>query len=269
MDTQELARRVRAHSVKMVYSGKSSHIGSALSMVDILAVLYGEVLNVSPTTASDINRDYFILSKGHGGASLYATLAECGFIEVSELAKHYQNGSPYSGHVSHKGIPGVELSTGSLGHGLPVAVGLALSAKLDDRKSKVYVLVGDGEIMEGANWEALMFASHHNLDNLTILIDRNRLQSFKDTELTIALEPLDRKLEAFGACVFDIDGHNHRDLIQVLSEQTTEQPKAIIANTIKGKGISYMENKVLWHYKFPDDAQLKQALMEIEDGIKR
>lgn len=263
MKTVELARRVRAHSVKMVNAGKSSHIGSALSMVDILAVLYGKVLNASPSNIEDPNRDYFILSKGHGGASLYATLAECGFFDIEELSKHYQNGSPFSGHVSHKGIPGVEFSTGSLGHGLPVATGLALASKIDDKPNKIVVLLGDGEVMEGANWEALLFAGHHNLDNLTVIIDRNRLQSFTDTEKTVALEPLNKKFEAFGAMVVEVDGHDHAMLEKAFSTESNGMPKVVIAKTVKGKGVSYMENQVLWHYKFPDDQLLAIALNEI------
>lgn len=268
MISVKIANRVRKHSVDMVHRGKSSHIGSALSMVDILAVLYTDFLNVSPDNLDDPERDYFILSKGHGGASLYATLAEVGFFPVEELSRHYQNGSPFSGHVSHKGIPGVEFSTGSLGHGLPVATGLALASKIDGRSNKVVVLVGDGELMEGANWEALLFAAHHRLDNLIVVVDRNRLQSFKDTEKTVALDPLDKKIDAFGADCLEIDGHDHEALYRTFSSTVEGKPTVIIANTIKGKGVSYMENKVIWHYKFPDEEQLKIAHSDISRGLK-
>ncbi|WP_133013302.1 transketolase [Marinomonas flavescens] len=265
MNSTELAYRVRKHALVMVNKGKSSHIGSALSMVDILAVLYNDFLNISPLNIASDDRDYFILSKGHGGASLYATLAVKGFFPVHELDKHYQNGTPFSGHVSHKGIPGVEFSTGSLGHGLPVATGLALASKIDNRNSRACVIVGDGEMMEGSNWEALMFAAHHKLDNLTVIIDRNRLQSFTDTENTVALEPLDSKLNAFGCYCLEVDGHDHVEILKALNNKDNDgRVKVIIANTIKGKGVSYMENKVVWHYKFPDDEQLRAALNEID-----
>ncbi|QMV12974.1 transketolase [Vibrio spartinae] len=267
MDSISLARKVREHSVKMVHRGRSSHIGSALSIVDILAVLYTDVLNISLETVNDPERDIFILSKGHAGASLYATLAERGFFPISDLDQHYQNGSLYSGHVSHKGIPGVEFSTGSLGHGLPVAVGIALAAKLDGLKNKVFVLLGDGEILEGSNWESLAFASHHKLDNLCIIIDRNNLQSFKSTEATIALEPMVDKFLAFGVGCQRVHGHDHTKLKAEFSSMEDDRPKVIIADTIKGKGISYMENQVLWHYKYPDEEQLKLALEEISGGM--
>ena len=266
MNSISLARKVREHALIMVNAGKSSHIGSALSMVDILAVLYHDILNVSPKSVFDPNRDYFILSKGHGGASLYATLAERGFFKITELDKHCQNGSIFSGHVSHKGVPGVEFSTGSLGHGLPVAVGLALSSKIDRRNNRIYVLLGDGETLEGSNWEALAFASHHKLDNLCVIIDRNRLQSFKDTEKTVALEPLGDKFKAFGAHCLNIDGHNHEILREALSAYFDNKPLVILANTIKGKGVSYMEGQVVWHYKFPDEKQLEIALSDVSGG---
>jgi transketolase len=269
MSSIEVANKVRKHSVNMVHRGKSSHIGAALSMVDILAVLYADFLNVSPENINDPNRDYFILSKGHGGASLYATLAETGFFPVEELVNHYQNGSQFSGHVSHKGIPGVEFSTGSLGHGLPVATGLALASKIDKRDNKVVVLVGDGELMEGSNWEALLFAAHHKLDNLIVIVDRNRLQSFKDTEETVALEPLGKKFYAFGADCVEVNGHDHEALHYAFSSTIEGKPTVIIANTIKGKGVSYMENKVIWHYKFPDEEQLKTAYDDIERGLNK
>lgn len=269
MNSIDLANKVRKHTVDMVHRGQSSHVGSALSMVDILAVLYSDFLNVSACNVTDPDRDYFILSKGHGGASLYATLAETGFFPTKELEKHYQDGSPFSGHVSHKGIPGVEFSTGSLGHGLPVAAGLALASKIDQRCNQIVVVVGDGEIMEGSNWEALLFAAHHDLDNLTVIVDRNRLQSFKDTEKTVALDPLDKKFESFGAYCLEVDGHCHDSLVKALQSKELGKPKVIIANTIKGKGVSYMENEVIWHYKFPDKEQLRIAHDDIAKECKK
>jgi transketolase len=211
-----------------------------------------------------LGRDRFILSKGHAGVGVYATLAEFGFFSKEELSKHYTNGSYFSGHVSHKNIPGVEFSTGSLGHGLPVAAGIALSAKLDETNIKSYVLVGDGELAEGANWEAMLFASHHKLDNLVLVIDRNNLQSMTTTEKTVALEPLEKKLEAFNWKVCSVDGHDHDEIETALNMSGDGYPLAIIANTVKGKGVSYMENKVEWHYKFPNQEQLKQAILELD-----
>ena len=260
--TQELARKVRIHAVKMVNKGGSSHIGSVLSIVDILAVLYGRVMNYKNKEPKWVNRDRFILSKGHAGAGVYAVLAECGFFNIAELDKHYQDGSIFSGHVSHKGVPGVELSTGSLGHGLPVASGMALAAKIDKKSHKIFVVMSDGELDEGSNWEAFMFASHHELNNLTAVIDRNKLQSMKTTEETLSLEPLRDKLIAFGWNVIEVDGHNHDELFSAI-DSDTKKPKVIIANTIKGKGVSFMENEIAWHYRTPSGELFDQAMKEL------
>jgi transketolase len=262
----ELARKVRVHVLKMVNRGGSSHIGSILSIVDILAVLYGSVMNYRSKEPKWINRDRFILSKGHAGAGVYAVLAESGFFNVTDLEKHYQNGSVFSGHVSHRGIPGVELSTGSLGHGLPVGSGMALAAKLDKKKHRVIVLMSDGELDEGSNWEAFMFSSHHCLNNLIAVIDRNGLQSIKTTEETLALEPLEEKLNAFGWHVIEVDGHNHKELLKAIS-LPTDKPKIIIANTIKGKGVSYMENNNKWHYQTPTGELFDQAMKDLKKKI--
>jgi len=260
--TQELARKVRIHAVKMVNKGGSSHIGSVLSIVDILAVLYGRVMQYRSNEPKWVNRDRFILSKGHAGAGVYAVLAECGFFNIAELDKHYQDGSIFSGHVSHKGVPGVELSTGSLGHGLPVASGMALAAKIDKKSHKIFVVMSDGELDEGSNWEAFMFASHHELNNLTAIIDRNKLQSMKTTEETLSLEPLRDKLIAFGWNVIEVDGHNHDELFSAI-DSDTKKPKVIIANTIKGKGVSFMENEIAWHYRTPSGELFDQAMKEL------
>ena len=260
--TQELARKVRVHAVKMVNKGGSSHIGSVLSIVDILAVLYGRVMQYRSNEPKWANRDRFILSKGHAGAGVYAVLAECGFFNIAELDKHYQDGSIFSGHVSHKGVPGVELSTGSLGHGLPVASGMALAAKIDKKSHKIFVVMSDGELDEGSNWEAFMFASHHELNNLTAVIDRNKLQSMKTTEETLSLEPLRDKLIAFGWNVIEVDGHNHDELFSAI-DSDTKKPKVIIANTIKGKGVSFMENEIAWHYRTPSGELFDQAMKEL------
>ena len=266
IETQELARRVRVHALKMVNKGGSSHIGSILSIADILALLYGKVMNYKSDDPKWVDRDRFILSKGHAGAGVYAVLAECGFFDTEELGKHYQDGSVFSGHVSHKGVPGVELSTGSLGHGLPVATGMALASKIDKKSHKVLVVMSDGELDEGSNWEAFMFASHHKLNNLTVIIDRNKLQSMKTTEETLSLEPLRDKLLAFGWSVTEIDGHNHDELLSA-TNSCAKKPKVIIANTIKGKGVSFMENKIEWHYRTPNGRLFDQAMMELGEKV--
>jgi transketolase len=260
------AKNIRINAVKMVSDGGSSHIGAVLSCVDILAVLYARVMRYDCLNPDWPNRDRFILSKGHAGVGVYATLAEFGFFAKEELAKHYTDGSYFSGHVSHKNIPGVEFSTGSLGHGLPVAAGIALSAKMDGTDIKSYVLTGDGELAEGSNWEAMLFASHHKLDNLVLVIDRNNLQSMTTTEKTIALEPLEEKLAAFNWQVCSVDGHDHDALESALKMSSNGHPLAVIANTTKGKGVSYMEGKVEWHYKFPNEGQLQEAISELEKG---
>ena len=263
INSQELARRVRVHALKMVNKGGGSHIASILSSVDILAILYGRVMNYNNQEPKWINRDRFILSKGHAGVGVYAVLAECGFFDIADLDKHYQDGSVFSGHLSHKGISGVELSTGSLGHGLSIGSGIALAAKLDRKKHRVFVLMSDGELNEGSNWEAFMFSSHHCLNNLVAIIDRNRLQSIKSTEETLALEPLVKKLSAFGWHVIEVDGHNHDELFDALSS-TEDKPKIVIANTIKGKGVSFMENDNKWHYQTPKDDLFIKAIKELE-----
>jgi len=266
IETQELARKVRIHAVKMVNKGGSSHIGSVLSVVDILAVLYGKVMQYRSNNPKWDGRDRFILSKGHAGAGVYAILAECGFFDIVELDKHYQDGSIFSGHVSHKGVPGVELSTGSLGHGLPVASGMALAAKIDKKTHKVFVVMSDGELDEGSNWEAFMFAAHHGLNNLTAVIDRNKLQSMRTTEETLSLEPLRDKLIAFGWNVIEVDGHDHDELFLAI-DGDTKKPKVIIANTIKGKGVSFMENEIAWHYRTPNGELFDQAMKDLGEKI--
>tara|TARA_X000000950_G_scaffold279925_1_gene373526 strand:- start:2800 stop:3543 length:744 start_codon:yes stop_codon:yes gene_type:complete len=247
----------------MTSKGKSSHVGSALSIADILAVLYTN-MNINPKDPIDPKRDRFILSKGHAGAAVYAVLAELGFFSKEILDTHYQDGSILSGHVSHKGVPGVEFSTGSLGHGLSVASGFALAAKRKSLNFKSYVLLSDGELDEGSNWEAILFAPHHNLDNLTCIVDYNKLQSLTSVEETLNLEPLKDKITSFGWNVIDIDGHNH-DELQESIKKNTSKPKFIIANTIKGKGISFMENKVVWHYKSANEEELEKGLNELEE----
>lgn len=263
--TLALARRVREHVVRMTSTGGTSHVASALSMTDIMAVLYGAILRVDPRNPRWPERDRFILSKGHAGVGVYATLAECGFFDHAMLAEHCQNGSKLSGHVSHKGIPGVELSTGSLGHGLSVGAGMAYGAKLDAAPQRVVVLLSDGECDEGSNWEAILFASHHRLDNLVSIVDYNKIQSLDSVANTLALEPFADKWRSFGWHVVEVDGHDHDALHGALAKIPTvlNAPTCIIAHTVKGRGVSFMEHSVLWHYRTPRGPEFDAALREI------
>lgn len=267
MKTINLANNIRKDVIQMTHLGMSSHVASCLSIADIMAVLYGHVLNVDPLKPKKIDRDRFILSKGHAGAACYAALAETGFFDVEYLKQHYQDGSKLSGHVSHKGVPGVELSTGSLGHGLPVGVGMAYSAQILEEKHRVFVLLSDGECDEGSNWEAIMFAGHYNLSNIVAIIDYNKLQSLASVEDTIGLAPLADKFESFRWHVIEVDGHDHEQLAEALSssQQDIVKPTVIIAHTTKGKGVSFMENEILWHYRSPQNDEYENALTEIEE----
>lgn len=259
----EFAKYIRQKSLEMCHKGKSSHIGSVLSCADIIAVLYSDILNVDPADAKSPSRDRFILSKGHAGAGLYAALVCAGFEAPEILTSHYQNGSHLSGHVNHQLFSGIEISTGSLGHGLPISTGIALALKLRRSKSNVYTVMSDGELDEGSNWEAFLFASHHKLSNLKILVDRNMLQSITTTEETLAIEPLTDKLISFGFECSSIDGHDHDSIFMACTKDTGTKPHAIVCNTVKGKGVTFMENSVLWHYRSPDANELKLAMDEI------
>jgi transketolase len=266
MDTKELARRIRIHVVNMTSRGGSSHVGAALSMADILAVLYGGILNVDPLEPKHPARDRFILSKGHAGAAVYAVLAELGFLPLEKLLTHYQDGSDLSGHISHKGIPGVELSTGSLGHGLSVGAGIAKAGRLSGASYRVFALLSDGECDEGSNWEAILFASHHALDNLVAIVDYNKIQSLATVSETLALEPFADKWRSFGWSVVEVDGHDHESLAACLACIPNERgkPTCVIAHTVKGRGVSFMENSVLWHYRTARGEELAAALQELE-----
>jgi transketolase len=264
INSLKLAKETRISALRMVSKAKASHIGSALSIVDILAVLYGEVMNYDSSEPDKYSRDRFILSKGHACVAVYAALAEVGFFDKQELQTYGNDFSNLMNHISHK-IDGVEFSTGALGHGLPFGVGKALASKLKKDSWKTFVVLSDGEMDEGSNWEALMFASHHKLDNLICIIDYNKLQSLDSINNTLALEPLEQKLQSFGCHTIDIDGHNHDKLEEALLERSYGKPKVIIANTVKGKGVSFMENSVAWHYKSPTDSELALALLEIGD----
>lgn len=265
MDTQALAHKVRLHALNMTHESKASHIGSILSIADILAVLYGEVLKKDPSNPQWKKRDRFILSKGHAGAGVYAALAETGYFPVSQLQTYCANGAVLAGHISHAGVPGVELSTGSLGHGLPVGVGMALAAKTDAKTYRVFVLLSDGECDEGTTWEAALFASHHGLSNLVAIIDFNKIQSLGLVSETLGLEPLAKKWRAFGWVVIEVDGHDHETLSARLNvePQQHKKPTCVIAHTVKGKGISFMEHSVLWHYRSPQGEEYRRALEEL------
>ena len=263
---EEIAHRIRGHVVDMTSRGRSSHVGSALSMADIMAVLYGHMMRYDAARPDAPDRDRFILSKGHAGAAVYATLAEFGFFSTDMLKDHYQNGSIFSGHVSHKGVPGVELSTGSLGHGLGVATGMALAAKRKAQDHRVYCVLSDGECDEGSNWEAILFAAHHGLSNLTVAVDYNKIQSLASVADTLGLEPFGDKWTAFGWAVAEADGHDHAALKTAFETvNASEKPGVVICHTTKGKGVSFMENSVLWHYRNAQGEEYEAAKRELAE----
>jgi transketolase len=262
--SSELSRAIRAHALRMCSHAGSSHIGTCLSMADLLAVLYGDVLKHDPARPAWEERDWFFLSKGHGAAALYAVLAERGFFPAAELQRYGDTGSRLLGHASHH-VPGVELSTGSLGHALSVGCGVALAAKREQRGNRVFVLLSDGELDEGSNWESILFAPHHHLDNLSVLVDYNKIQSFGRVEEVLALEPLVDKWCAFGWEVREIDGHDHAAIARALRAPSRKGiPFVVIAHTVKGKGVGFMENDLAWHYRSPSVEQLQRALAELD-----
>ena len=259
MNSLITAKNVRKSILKMTNNGKSSHVGSALSCTDILSVLYSNIIDVEKIKDQLFDRDRFVMSKGHAGAALYAVLAEKGIINKDILLTHYQNGSNLSGHVSHKLLKGVEISTGSLGHGLPISIGIAYGLKINRMNSNVFCLMSDGELDEGSNWEAFLFGAHHKLKNLIVIIDRNNLQSIKNTEQTLALEPLDNKLLSFGWDVYKVNGHDHQEIENTIKKaKNTMNPSIIIANTIKGKGVPFYENTFESHYKILSKSEFEK-----------
>ena len=262
----EAARQIRIQDAKLVHYAGAGHIGGDFSAIDILATLYGGVLNITPETVDDPERDRFLLSKGHVAGALYTTLAAFGFLPVEDLATFLKPLSALNGHPNRRKVAGVEANTGPLGHGLPVAVGHALSAKLDVSLRRTYVLTGDGELQEGSNWEAMMAASQYQLDHLTVIVDRNRLQQGATTKETNDLDPLPDKAVAFGFGVVEVNGHDHGELLDVLSTVPFRpgKPTMVIAHTHKGHPISFMSNNVAWHHKVPSADQLRLALDELE-----
>ena len=265
-ELRALARTLRSHSLRMISKAKTSHIGSCLSMADILAVLYGRILQFDPKQPAAPSRDRLIVSKGHAAAVTYAAVAEAGFMSTERLDEYARNGGQLYGHVTNVGVPGIEFSSGSLGHGLPVGTGMALTGKRAGAAWRVFVVMSDGECDEGSNWEAILFAGHHQLDNLTIIIDYNKIQSLDFVDKTLKLEPLADKFRAFGWSVREVDGHDVTKLSDALGAVPLEpgRPNAIIAHTVKGKGVSWMEGKVLWHYRPPTPDELVTALAEVE-----
>jgi transketolase len=257
------ARKTRRSILGMISQAGLGHVGGDFSVTDILTTLFAAVLKVEPENPQSADRDHFILSKGHCAAALYATLANSGFFAVSELDTFMGPLSALNGHPDRNKVPGVETNTGPLGHGLPVGVGAAIAAKLTKSAARTFVVLGDGEMQEGSNWEALMAGSQYALTSLTMVVDRNRLQQGARTEETNGLDPLDERLASFGWEVRIIDGHDYNALLEAFGPSTTGKPVAIIANTIKGKGVSFMENRVEWHHKVPSAEQVALALEEL------
>ncbi len=264
------ATQMRKQILEMIVAAGGTHIASAFSIIDLVVFIYSRVLNINPKTPTETNRDKFVLSKGHGCAALYVVLADFGFFPKSVLKSYISHGSILGGHPDSSRIPGIETSTGSLGHGFSVAVGFALANKINNSKSRAYCLVGDEELNEGTNWEACMIAAHHKLDNLVLIIDSNKLMISgfaKDI-----LDPLsfNEKFRAFGWNTIEIDGHNFNNMIKAFEKAPikNDKPTVIIANTIKGKGVSYMENQKEWYSMLPNEEQMKIALKELNGKIE-
>ncbi len=267
MTAHELARAIRLDVLQMTSRAGASHIGSAFGVTDILAVLYGApVLQYRANDPRWEERDRFILSKGHAGSAVYSALARCGFFPLEWLERYYQDGSQLSGHVSHKDVPGVEVSTGSLGHGLGIGAGMAMALKARSARSRVFVVLSDGECDEGSTWEAAMFAAHHALDSMVAIVDYNKIQSLASVADTLALGPFTAKWAAFNWDVCEVDGHDHAALAAALGAAGSGRPRAVIAHTIKGKGVSFMENSVLWHYRSARGAEFDAALRELQNA---
>jgi transketolase len=264
-ELESIAKKIRMHSIKMIYDAGSGHPGGSLSCADIVTALYFHILKHDPKKPDWEDRDRFVLSKGHAAPTLYAALAEAGYFEVEELCTLRKMGSRLQGHPCMGKTPGVEMSTGSLGHGLAAGNGMALAAKLDRKLHRIYVLCGDGEMDVGETWEAAMLASHFKLDNVTAYIDRNKLQLDGPTEKIMSLEPLADKWKAFGWHVIEINGHNMKEIIQATNEAkgVKGRPTIIICHTIKGKGVSYMEGSLHFHGKAPSDEEYVQAMKEL------
>ena len=263
METQEIAARLRMEVIEMSHRAKAAHLGSSLSTIDIITILYSSILrNLDPHGPDFKDRDRFILSKGHAATALYSALAHFGVIDKRELLEYAKKGSLLEEHPSIK-LKGVEASTGSLGHGLPIGNGMALAAKILNRPYRVYILMSDGECNEGSVWEAAMFASKNNLNNLTSIVDFNKWQATGRSKDVLQLEPLAEKWESFGWDVIEVDGHSHDELLKAINKESKNKPKMIIAHTIKGKGVSFMEDDNNWHYRSPNEEEVLIARKEL------
>ncbi len=261
----EKSKKLRKLIFKSICNGGGGHIPTSLSMIDILNVLYNEIIRIDPKNPKDPNRDRFVLSKGHGSVALYAVLADKGFFDESHLNTYGKKGTILGGHPDMHKVPGVEASTGALGHGFPFAVGIALAGKLNQKDYHVYTILGDGECQEGSIWEAALFAPQKQLDNLTAIIDYNKFQAMDELDNIVSLDPLADKWKAFGWAVQEIDGHNYEEIIDVFTSLPLEEkkPTLIIAHTIKGKGISFMEGEPIWHYRMPNSDEMKIACKDL------
>ncbi|MBE6081472.1 MULTISPECIES: transketolase [Tissierellales] len=268
-ELKSVAKKLRIDIIKMLEKSKSGHPGGSLSACEILTALYFKEMKIDPKNPKWEDRDRFVLSKGHGAPVLYAALAERGYFPKEELMHLRQINSMLQGHPDMKGTPGVDMTTGSLGQGFSAAVGMALAGKIDKKNYRVYTLIGDGESQEGIIWEASMFASHNKLDNLTAFMDHNGLQIDGKNDEVVRIEPIDEKFKAFGWNVINIDGHNFEEIFSAIekSKNTKGKPTMIIAKTIKGKGVSFMENQVGWHGNAPDREQAEKALIELGGEI--
>lgn len=264
-DPAEFARRIRRSVAPILCRTRDSHIGGGYSSADILAVLYTRILHLRPETLSDPNRNIMLLSKGHIAATFYVTLACAGLIPEEHIQHHLQNGDNYAGHTRRYVVPGVEMSAGSLGHGPGIGVGMAYAKKIQHLGGRVFVLMGDGECNEGSVWEAAMSAARFSLSNLFFIVDRNGLQSYGSDEQVMRMRDLGEKFSAFGCRVLNVDGHDYQALEQALQPAPAgeDRPTVIVAHTIKGKGVSFMENRLEWHFKSPNEEQLRQALEEL------
>ncbi len=263
-----LSYDLRKNVVDMIIEGKGGHIGGDMSVMDILVELYFEQMNISPENMDDPDRDRFVMSKGHSVEALYAVLAEKGFFPVEQVIREFSRfGSQFIGHPNNK-LPGIEMNSGSLGHGLPVSVGMALAGKMDERSYRVYTVMGDGELAEGSVWEGAMAAHHYKLDNLCAVVDRNRLQISGCTEDVMAQDSQEERWASFGWHVISVNGNDYRELKAAFDEakQTKGSPTVIIANTIKGCGSSVMENKAAWHHKVPSAEEYEQIIKDFEAG---
>jgi transketolase len=266
---ENISRRVRKNILSLVYRTKGPHLGSSFSCVEILVSLYLRFLNVSSMNPQDQERDRFIFSKGHASPALYAVLHECGFLTEDDLDGFAANGGLLEQHPNKNGAKGIEVSTGSLGHGLSIGAGMALAAKRNGERHRVCVLVSDGELNEGSIWEAMLFSAHHRLDNLLLVVDYNKMQALGFTKDTLELDPLRAKCEAFGWACVEIDGHHFPDLFGALGRVPfqADKPGIIIAHTIKGKGVSFMENSLYWHYSCPNDEEYRLPLDDLSRNM--